>query len=116
MEEAGVRIHGTTREQPLDRFALEKPLMQELPAITPDLGTWHQLILHRDCHVKFDYSLYSAPFGLVGQSLWVRATDLTVSIFQDYRQVASHLRCRKPGGLAPLPITGPEARAFFAQD
>jgi transposase len=35
-EEAGVRIHGTTREQPLDRFALEKPLMQDLPAIAPD--------------------------------------------------------------------------------
>ncbi len=116
-EEAGVRIHGTTREQPLDRFALEKPLMQELPAIAPDLGTWHRVILHRDCHVKFDYSLYSAPFGLVTQSLWLRATDLTVSIFQDYRQVASHLRCRKPGGRRSSPDhMPPEARAFFAHD
>ncbi len=102
-EEAGVRIHGTTREQPLDLFSLEKPLMQDLPAIAPDLGTWHRVILHRDCHVKFDYSLYSAPFGLVTQSLWVRATDVSVSIFQDYRQVASHLRCRKPGGRRTSP-------------
>ena len=117
LEEAGVRIHGTTREQPLDRFALEKPLMQELPAIAPDLGTWHRVILHRDCHVKFDYSLYSAPFGLVTQSLWLRATDLTVSIFQDYRQVATHLRCRSPGGRrTSADHMPPEARAFFAND
>ena len=117
MQEAGGRIHGTSREQPLDRFALERPLMQDLPAIAPDLGTWHRVILHRDCHVKFDYSLYSAPFGLVTQSLWLRATDLTVSIFQDYRQVASHLRCRQPGGRRSSPDhMPPEARAFFAHD
>src|SRR6516165_3637842 len=30
MQEAGLRIHGTTREQPLDRFAIEQPLMREL--------------------------------------------------------------------------------------
>jgi transposase len=117
VEEAGVRIHGTTRERPLELFALEKPLMLALPAVAPGLGSWHRLILHRDCHVKFDYSLYSAPFTLVGQTLWLRATDLSVSIFQDYRLVATHLRCRSPGGRRTqrdhLP---PEARSFFAHD
>jgi transposase len=117
IEEAGTRIHGTTRERPLDRFAHERPLMQPLPDAAPDLGAWHQLILHRDCHVKFDYCLYSAPFGLIGQTLWVRVTDLTVAIFQDYRLVATHLRCRRPGErrtiLDHLP---PDAQAFFAHD
>jgi hypothetical protein len=42
-EEAGVRIHGATRERPLDLFAVEKPLMQPLPAVAPDLGSWHRL-------------------------------------------------------------------------
>ena len=117
MEEAGVRTHGTTREQPLALFAVERPLMQPLPAVAPDLGSWHQLILHRDCHVKFNYSLYSAPFTLVGQTLWLRATDTTVSIFQDYRLVATHLRCRSPGGRRTQPDhLPPEARAFFAHD
>jgi hypothetical protein len=117
MEEAGVRIHGTTRERPLDLFAVEKPLMQPLPAVAPDLGSWHRLILHRDCHVKFNYSLYSAPFTLVGETLWLRATDMTVSIFQDYRLVATHLRCRSPGGRRTNPDhLPPEARSFFAHD
>lgn len=117
LEEAGLRIHGTTREQPLERFVLEKPLMRALPDVAPDLGSWHRVVLHRDCHVKFDYGLYSAPFVLVGQTLWLRATDSSVAIFQDYRLIASHLRCRGPGErrtvLDHLP---PEARAFFAQD
>jgi hypothetical protein len=46
--------------------------------MAPDLGSWHRVKLHRDCHVKFDYSLYSAPFTLVGQSLWLRATHAAV--------------------------------------
>jgi hypothetical protein len=81
-EEAGVRIHGTTREPPLDLFSVEKPLMQPLPEVAPDLGSCHRLILHRDCHVKLNYSLYSAHFTLVGQTLLLRATDLAVAIFR----------------------------------
>ena len=117
MEEAGLRIHGTTHERPLDRFGIEQPLMKELPSVAPDLGSWHRVKLHRDCHVKFDYALYSAPFTLVGQSLWLRANDVAVSIFQDYRLIATHLRCRRRGErrtvLDHLP---PDAREFFRHD
>jgi len=48
---------------------------------------------------------------------WLRATDMSISIFQDYRLIASHVRSRRPGDrrtvLDHLP---PEARAFFAKD
>ena len=117
MQEAGARIHGTTRERPLERFALEKPLMRRLPPIAPDLGSWHAVTVHRDCHVQHERILYSVPFTLVGKRLWLRATDGSVSIFQDYRLVATHPRGRKPGQRftvsAHLP---PEAQAFFLQD
>jgi transposase len=116
LQEAGVRIHGTTRERPLDRFDLEKPLLRPLPAVGPDLGSWARVILHRDCHVKFDYGLYSAPFTLVGQTLWLRATDTSVSIFQDYRLVASHLRCRRGERRTVADHLPPEAREFFRRD
>ena len=86
LQEAGRRIHGTTREQPLARFALERPLLQPLPAIAPDLGVWHRV---RACIATATCSssrcLYSVPFALVGQTLWLRATDTAVAIFQDYR-------------------------------
>ncbi|MFN9122590.1 MAG: IS21 family transposase, partial [bacterium] len=62
MNEAGERIHGTTRKAPLELFALERHTLLPLPVIAPDLGTWHRATLHRDCHLKLDTSLYSAPF------------------------------------------------------
>ena len=52
MTEAGVRVHGTTREQPLVLFEAERALLRRLPPIAPDLGTWHRVVLHRDCHVQ----------------------------------------------------------------
>ena len=117
MQEAGTRVHGTTRERPLERFELEKPLMKPLPVIAPDLGSWHGVTVHRDCHVQHERILYSVPFTLVGKRLWLRATDGSMSIFQDYRLVATHPRGRKPGRrftvTAHLP---PEAQAFFLQD
>lgn len=117
IDEAGVRIHGTTREQPLERFGLERALMKPLPGIAPDLGSWHAVTVHRDCHVQHERTLYSVPFALVGKRLWLRATDGQVSIFEDYRLVATHPRGRKLGMRftvgAHLP---PEAQAFFLQD
>jgi len=117
MEEAGERIHGTTREQPLARFAVEKPLLRALPPIAPDLGTWNAVRVHRDCHVQFARCFYSVPFTLIGQSLWLRATDTAVAIYQDYRQVAMHPRGRKPGQRFTVrEHLPPEAQAFFAHD
>jgi transposase len=116
-QEAGRRVHGTTREQPLVLFALEKPLMRRLPAIAPDLGTWHRVSVHRDCHVQFDRSFYSAPFALAGKPLWLRATDMTVALYEDYRHVYTHLRSRRPGERLTLKDhLPPAARAFFAHD
>ena len=40
-------------------FALEAPLLQALPPQAPDLGTWHRVSVHKDCHVKFERILYS---------------------------------------------------------
>jgi transposase len=116
-EEAGMRIHGTTRERPWAQFILEKPLLRPLPAIAPDLGTWAGVKVHRDCHVQFDRCYYSVPFTLIGQQVWLRATDAAVTIYQDYRQVAVHPRSRRPGQRCTvrdhLPLA---AQAFFAHD
>ncbi len=91
--------------------------MKPLPAIAPDLGTWHRVNVHKDCHVQFERILYSAPFALVGKTLWLRATDAAVALYEDYRHVATHPRGQRPGQRvsckAHLP---PEAQAFFAKD
>ncbi len=117
MHEAGARIHGTTRVAPLVLFALERPLMTALPPIAPDLGSWHAVQVHRDCHVQFERILYSVPFALVGKRLWLRVTDATVTLFEDLRQVVAHPRGLRPGERRTLrDHLPPAAQAFFAHD
>lgn len=117
LDEAGVRCHGTTRRSPLALFALETPLLQPLPAQAPDLGTWHRVSVHRDCHVQFERILYSAPFALVGKTLWLRATDAAVALFEDYRHVATHPRGQRAGQRVSVrEHLPPEAQAFFGRD
>ena len=114
---AGQRVHGTTRQAPLSLFAIERPLLKALPAIAPDLGTWHRVTLHPDCHVKFDYRLYSAPFALVGKVLWLRATDGAVALFDDFRHVATHCKALKPGDrMTVRDHLPPDAQRFFKHD
>ena len=98
-EEAGMRIHGTTKEQPRSRFEeVEKERLKPLPEAPYDLAIWKKAKLHRDCHVVFEGSYYSAPFRWVGQSLWVCAGTQQVRLFNEkYELVATHERASRPG-------------------
>jgi len=88
---AGRRIHGTTKQRPLDRFvAVEKSALLELPATPYDMGVWKKVKLHPDCHVVFDGAFYSAPHRLIGQTLWARSNGREVVIFHDYTRLATH--------------------------
>ena len=90
---AGTRNHGTTREQPLARFTtIERSLLIALPEHPPEIATWARVIVHRDAHVQFDLALYSVPFRLMGQQLWLRATDQLIQIYREQERVATHVR------------------------
>jgi transposase len=96
---AGMRVHGTTREQPLVRFqATEQTQLRPLPDSPYDLALWKVVKLSRDCHITFDNAYYSAPYRLIGQSLRVRGGARDVRIYTlDYKLVATHTRARQPG-------------------
>jgi len=96
---AGQRKHGTTKAQPLVRFAeTEEATLQPLPEAPYDLAVWKQAKLHRDCYVVFDNAYYSAPFRLVGQKLRVRGGGQEVRLYtSDYQLVATHERATEPG-------------------
>lgn len=117
MEEAGVRRHGTTGEAPLSRFELERAVLRPLPAIAPDLGVWKRASVYRDCHLQFDRAFYSVPWTLVGKSLWFKASDGMVTIYDDFRPVAAHGRASRPGERRTVrDHLPPDARAFLAHD
>jgi len=117
LKEAGLRIHGTTRVRPLDTFAVERSTLLPLPEVPPDLGTWHAVTVHRDCHVSFERALSSVPFALVGKALWLRATDAVVTVYHDFKPVATHARARRPGERRTVSDhLPPAAQRFFAHD
>ena len=118
MGEAGNRIHGSTRERPLTRFAeTEQALLQALPAMAPECATWAKAKLHPNCHVQFDYCAYSAPFGLIGQTLWLEITPHAIRLYRDHELVALHPRLFKHGDKSTatdhLP---PDAQAYLMRD
>ena len=97
-ETAGQRTHGTTKEKPLQRFAIERSALRPLPHLPYDMAIWKQVKLHRDCYLVFEGAYYSAPFRLVGQPLWVRGGAREVQLYTtDYQLVATHPRAQKPG-------------------
>ena len=119
MDEAGVRIHGTTREQPLERFARRAPAAAAAAGDRPGSG---HLASRASCTATATSSstarCYSVPFALVGKRLWLRATDTRR---RDLRGLPAR---RHPPARAASPASGvtvrdhlpPEAQAFFARD
>lgn len=82
-----------------------------------EIASWVELKLHSDCHVRFEKSLYSAPFRLVRRQLWVKATEATVKIFHEFKLVAVHPRLKKPGSRSTVDDhLPPEAIAYKTQD
>lgn len=96
---AGLRRHGTTREAPLARFEdQERAALLPLPATAYDPAVWKRCKLHRDGHLNFDSSYYSAPHRLLGQTLWLRAGLREIRLFSErFELVATHPRATQPG-------------------
>lgn len=105
LTEAGLRVHGTTRELPLSRFeSTERAALLPLPAMAYDPADWKQCVLHRDSHVTFERAYYSAPARYVGQTLWVRASLREIRLFSsDFALVATHPRATQPGQRSTQP-------------
>lgn len=118
LEEAGNRIHGTTRQKPLSMFAeTERHLLQTLPDRHPESAQWTQVKLHGDCHARFLNCLYSAPFRLCGKTLWLKATHEVVRIFHEYQLVACHPRLTRPGDRSTVDEhLPPNAMAYKMRD
>ncbi len=97
--QVGERIHGTTKKRPIEQFqTIEAAALRPLPQTAFDCGVSKELKLHRDCHLVFEGSYYSAPFRLVQQTLRLRAGVSTVRIYTlDHQLIATHDRASEPG-------------------
>jgi transposase len=90
---ANARVHGTTGRRPVDVFEVEeRPTLRPLPEGASDLGVWKRATVHPDSHLAFRGRLYSVPWQLVGEVVWVRGTRSSVEAFHGDVRVARHAR------------------------
>jgi transposase len=96
---AGLRIHGTTKEKPLERFQqIEKAVCKPLPLTPYDIAIWKHVKVYRDCYVVFGNAFYSVPHRLYPGQVWVCGGSKQVRIFDDqYQLVATHERATQAG-------------------
>ena len=113
VETAGRRIHGTTKQVPLEVFDhVERSALGLLPPTAWEPVEWKKAKLHGDCHVVFDGAYYSGPHRLIGERLWVKATAWKVELFRNYTLIATHRRAR-PGQRRTLTDHLPPDKVHF---
>jgi transposase len=91
-EVADVRVHGTTGEAPMARFARnEAKALKAIDGIPP-FRTTRELIrrVGSDCMVEVDGNAYSAPWRLIGERVRVTVTEQSVRIHHGAHEVAEH--------------------------
>lgn len=93
MEVAAKRVHGSTGRVPLEVFeAEEREALRPLPSARYELAVWKKAKVHPDTHVVLAGRLYSVPWQLVGQEVWIRAAGNSVVVYHRDERVATHTR------------------------
>jgi len=93
-EIADVRVHGTTGELPIVRFAEEAPALRPLGG-RPPFGQLRDLVrkVRSDCAIDLDTNSYSVPWRLVGETVQVVVMAGRVMIRHAGEIVADHPQC-----------------------
>jgi transposase len=104
---ANVRVHGTTRERPVDRLAQERSQLRALPEamrLRPFLREERKV--GRDGYVRWDGAWYGVLWTWAGKMVQVDATDATVEVWAGpphEQRLAVHPRATQPGQRFTLP-------------
>ena len=100
---ANVRMHETTREQPIDRFQRERSLLRPLPAIPFDTDEVVPAVVTPHARIEFDGNRYSTPPQLARRPVTIRASRDEVRVLHEGQVVAQHVRSYERGQLIVLP-------------
>lgn len=82
VDTAGRRVHGTTRQRPLEVFeAVERPALRPLTPERFDPPRWARVTVHPDHHIRFGQALYSVPHRYLRHTVEVRGDTRLVRIY-----------------------------------
>ena len=97
---AGLRIHGTTRRQPLVAFQdKERQALLPWDGSPYEIADWRHAKVHQDHHIQCLQALYSVPASLCppGQKVEVRVDSKLVHIYHRGRLLKTHVRQPRGG-------------------
>lgn len=113
---ADVRVHGTTHQPPLERFAEERgQLLSRAGRVGFRLETRFPRIVGNDYLVSLDTNRYSVPFTLIGHTVEVERRDGQVRVHHRGKLVVAHAELPGRHGLVVLPEHGPGPAARTAR-
>jgi transposase len=89
---AEVRVHGTTGEAPIVRFARDEAKVLQPLAGRPPFQQIRELIrrVQADCCVEVDRNAYSVPWRLIGENVRVEISAGRLRVLHADREVAVH--------------------------
>lgn len=89
---ANVRIHGETRQKPLDLFEKERPFLTPLPANPFDVATVSQVRASSQFRVTLDTNRYSVPAEYAGSRLTLKPYPDRLCVYSKDKLIARHVR------------------------
>lgn len=104
---AGLRLHGTTQQRPLEHFEREE--LQRLlpkPEEPYEVALWVQARVQRDHHLLAAKALYSVPTAYIGERVEVRLGKDLVRVYHRGQPIKTHPRMA-PGGRSTDPADYP---------
>lgn len=87
----GMKRHGTTGRKPAEVYhGIEKPALQALPASPFVLAKWKAAKVHVDQFIQFEKKFYALPTAYVGKTVWIRATERMVEVYDGYQRIKQY--------------------------
>ena len=89
---ANVRIHGETRQKPVDMLLTERPHLQTLPLHLYDIANITAVRASSQFRVALDSNCYSVPARYAGQPLTMKAYPDRLCFYHEEKLIARHSR------------------------
>ena len=89
---ANVRIHGSTKRQPVELLQAEQPRLKPLPARPYDVGILRPVRASRQFRVTVDTNAYSVPAEYAGAALTLKLYPDHLCLYHQDRLIARHVR------------------------
>jgi transposase len=90
---ANVRLHGSTKRQPVELFAAEKPSLKPLPDRPYDLGVILPARANSQFRVTVETNTYSVPAEYAGAALTLKRYPDCLCFYAADKLIARHVRC-----------------------